>query len=213
MSQACLWQAQVQPAPCHPPAERDDPQQLSRNSPLSYEISMRKQPIIIAAALIIIGGIGLAAKHVYDPLEPAAASVPAPAVPVVAGTVAQHDVPIYLTGVGTVIAYNTVLVTSQVQGQIVSINFVEGQKRAQRRFAGTDRSASLSGANRPDDRHPRSRPGATCQRASKSRPLHAIARERLCHAAIGRNPERASGAAPGVNQGGRGSDQGRSGAI
>ncbi len=88
---------------------------------------MRKQPIIIAAALIIIGGIGLAAKHVYDPLEPAAASVPAPAVPVVAGTVAQHDVPIYLTGVGTVIAYNTVLVTSQVQGQIVSINFVEGQ--------------------------------------------------------------------------------------
>jgi multidrug efflux system membrane fusion protein len=45
----------------------------------------------------------------------------------VAATVAQHDVPIYLTGVGTVIAYNTVIVRSQIQGQIVSINFTEGQ--------------------------------------------------------------------------------------
>ena len=30
-------------------------------------------------------------------------------------------------GVGTVIAYNTVVVRSQIQGQIVSINFTEGQ--------------------------------------------------------------------------------------
>lgn len=35
--------------------------------------------------------------------------------------------PIYLTGVGTVIAYNTVIIRSQIQGQIVSINFTEGQ--------------------------------------------------------------------------------------
>src|SRR5947208_3537093 len=48
-------------------------------------------------------------------------------VPIVAGTVEQHDVPIYLTGVGTVVAYNTDLVRSQIQGQIVSINFTEGQ--------------------------------------------------------------------------------------
>src|SRR5262249_56170184 len=55
-----------------------------------------------------------------------AAATP-PAVPVVAGKVDQHDVPIYLTGVGTVIAYNTVIVRSQIQGQLVSINFTEGQ--------------------------------------------------------------------------------------
>lgn len=34
--------------------------------------------------------------------------------------------PIYLTGVGTVIAYNTDVVR-QIQGQIISINFTEGQ--------------------------------------------------------------------------------------
>jgi multidrug efflux system membrane fusion protein len=57
-----------------------------------------------------------------------AAPGPPPPVPVVAGIVAQHDVPIYLTGVGTVIAYNTDVVRAQIQGQIVSINFTEGQK-------------------------------------------------------------------------------------
>src|SRR6202040_1685365 len=58
---------------------------------------------------------------------PVPVAVTPPAIPVVAGTVVQHDVPIYLRGVGTVIAYNTVIVRSQIQGQIVSINFTEGQ--------------------------------------------------------------------------------------
>jgi multidrug efflux system membrane fusion protein len=62
-------------------------------------------------------------------LEKASATTPAepPPVPIVAGTVAEHDVPIYLTGVGTVIAYNTDIVRAQIQGQIISINFTEGQ--------------------------------------------------------------------------------------
>ena len=47
--------------------------------------------------------------------------------PVVAGVVSSQDVPIYLRGVGTVIAYNTVLVRSQIQGQITKIAFTEGQ--------------------------------------------------------------------------------------
>ncbi|SEF10259.1 membrane fusion protein, multidrug efflux system [Rhizobiales bacterium GAS191] len=88
---------------------------------------MRKRPIILAALLFVIGGAGLGAKHIYDAPRPAQAPAAAPAVPVVAGTVTSHDVPIYLTGVGTVIAYNTVAVRSQIQGQIVSINFTEGQ--------------------------------------------------------------------------------------
>jgi multidrug efflux system membrane fusion protein len=66
---------------------------------------------------------------VTAPKAPATAPSTAvtPPVPVVAGVVAQHDVPIYLTGVGTVIAYNTVAIRAQIQGQIVSINFTEGQ--------------------------------------------------------------------------------------
>ena len=56
-----------------------------------------------------------------------AAAVPPAPVPVVAGVVAQHDVPIYQDGVGTVIAYNTDVVRAQIQGQLISINFTEGQ--------------------------------------------------------------------------------------
>ncbi|BCG70761.1 multidrug transporter [Mesorhizobium sp. 113-1-2] len=88
---------------------------------------MRKRPAIVAALLILIGGVGFAAKHVYDPSEPAAASVPAPAVPVIAGKVASRDVPIYLRGVGTVIAYNNVVVHSLISGPITKIAFTQGQ--------------------------------------------------------------------------------------
>jgi multidrug efflux system membrane fusion protein len=90
-----------------------------------------RRKIVISTALLIavlaIGG-GLAATHRF-PFERSAPPPPPaiPTVPVVAGVVAQHDVPIYLTGVGTVIAYNTVVMHSQIQGQIVSINFTEGQ--------------------------------------------------------------------------------------
>ncbi len=50
-----------------------------------------------------------------------------PAVPVVAATVTSHDVPIYLRGVGTVIAYNNVEIVSQISGKITKITFTQGQ--------------------------------------------------------------------------------------
>jgi membrane fusion protein, multidrug efflux system len=85
---------------------------------------MQKKIVIAGclAAAMIGGGAFYFAR---TPLPPVAAA-PAP-VPIVAGTVTQHDVPIYLTGVGTVIAYNTDVVRAQIQGQIISINFTEGQ--------------------------------------------------------------------------------------
>ncbi len=43
------------------------------------------------------------------------------------GTVQSKDVPIYLRGVGTVIAYNNVIARSQITGQLVKIAFQQGQ--------------------------------------------------------------------------------------
>jgi multidrug efflux system membrane fusion protein len=48
-------------------------------------------------------------------------------VPVVAGNVVQKDVPIYLDGLGTVQAFNTVTVRPRIDGQIIKIAFTEGQ--------------------------------------------------------------------------------------
>ena len=90
---------------------------------------MKKKSIFSAALLIaaIAGGGLLYVTHAYPLERAAAAPAPPPPVSVVAGVVTQHDVPIYLDGVGTVIAYNTDVVRAQIQGQIISINFTEGQ--------------------------------------------------------------------------------------
>ncbi|HWX58420.1 efflux RND transporter periplasmic adaptor subunit [Bradyrhizobium sp.] len=90
-----------------------------------------KKKVVIAASVIAlaIGGGGLF-HSTYPNLFQKAVAAPAPPapVPVVAAAVAQKDLPIYLNGVGTVIAYNTDVVRAQIQGQITSINFTEGQQ-------------------------------------------------------------------------------------
>lgn len=58
-----------------------------------------------------------------------AAQTPArPSVPVTVTEAAVHDVPIYSHALGTVQALNTVAIRAQVNGQIVSINFRQGQE-------------------------------------------------------------------------------------
>jgi len=49
-------------------------------------------------------------------------------VPVIVATATKGDLPVYFNGLGTVTAFNTVTVRSRVDGQIVKINFTEGQK-------------------------------------------------------------------------------------
>src|SRR5262245_12530460 len=90
---------------------------------------MRPKIIVSAALLIVVLAVGgaLAAAHRLPFGQAAAPPAAVPQVPVVAGTVMSHHVPIYLRGVGTVIAFNTVLVRSQIQGQITKIAFTEGQ--------------------------------------------------------------------------------------
>ncbi|WP_298366251.1 efflux RND transporter periplasmic adaptor subunit [uncultured Bradyrhizobium sp.] len=90
---------------------------------------MRTKIIISAAMLgVVIASAALLHSADFHPMRKAVAAPAPPRVPVVAGTVTQRDVPIYLTGVGTVIAYNTDIVRAQIQGQIISINFTEGQQ-------------------------------------------------------------------------------------
>ncbi len=51
-----------------------------------------------------------------------------PAVPVTQAVAEARDMPIYVRGIGTVQAYNTVVVKSRVDGQIVKVDFTEGQE-------------------------------------------------------------------------------------
>ena len=56
------------------------------------------------------------------------ALAPARTIPVTAAQPESRDVPVYVSGVGTIQAYNTVSVKSRVDGQITKVLFNEGQE-------------------------------------------------------------------------------------
>jgi membrane fusion protein, multidrug efflux system len=86
-----------------------------------------KKLLIMLAALAILAGAAFAITRASRS-RPQTQTTAAPApVSVVAAPVASHDVPIYLRGVGTVIAYNNVIVRSQITGQLIKVPFVQGQ--------------------------------------------------------------------------------------
>lgn len=100
---------------------------------------MRKRLIVIFI-LVVVAGISVYAytrSHAQQQGGAAAAgsgggrrggqAAPGQAIPVSVATVASQDVPIYLNGLGSVEAYNTVTVKTRVDGPITSINFKEGQ--------------------------------------------------------------------------------------
>ena len=81
-------------------------------------------------AIALLALVGFAAIWWFGPdkqAPSAAAQTPPQAIPVTAGTVAAQDVPIFLNGIGTVQAYNSVSVKSRVDGQIIKVEFKEGQ--------------------------------------------------------------------------------------
>lgn len=86
---------------------------------------MRLRTSVAAIVVLVIAGGG--AFAVTHKASPRPQQAPAPSMPVVAGTVSTQDVPIYLRGIGTVIAYNTDIVRSQIQGQLTQIAFTEGK--------------------------------------------------------------------------------------
>ena len=87
-----------------------------------------KRSLIISLVVLAAALAGGSYWYFGRKSQPAAASLPvAAAVPVVATAITGKDVPIYLHGIGTVIAYNTDIVRSQIQGQIVQVTFTEGQ--------------------------------------------------------------------------------------
>src|ERR1700761_5152673 len=76
--------------------------------------------------LAIAGGLGYLAWVSHEK-QAASRFRPDLTVPVLAASPRIQDVPVYLDGVGSVKALNTVLVRSQVDGKLISVNFVEGQ--------------------------------------------------------------------------------------
>ena len=84
-----------------------------------------KLALVVAAIALLAGGAVFYFRRDREQLT--AAPAPPQPIPVIATTVQQRDVPIVLTGLGTVTALNTATVQSQVTGLLVSVDFKEGQ--------------------------------------------------------------------------------------
>src|SRR6266404_8671297 len=90
-------------------------------------VRRRTAAIVTSGCAAVVLGVALSfsATRADKPSTLPVASTPA--VPVVAAAVKSGDVPIYLHGIGTVDAWNTVVVRSQIQGPLIRIAFKEGQ--------------------------------------------------------------------------------------
>jgi membrane fusion protein, multidrug efflux system len=96
--------------------DRTWPSKTRRRARLIY-VALAGLAVVAVAAGVVIWSRGKT-KQVSGP----------PPVPVMAAESEQHDVPIYYDALGTVSAYNTVALRAQVNGQIMSVDFRQGQE-------------------------------------------------------------------------------------
>jgi len=96
----------------------------------SGAIGSRRRALLIVGALAIMAVTGAAYWYGPQPTATDRAARPAirPAVPVSIALASRQDLPIYLTGIGTVQASFTVKVTAQVDGKLQEVMFTEGQR-------------------------------------------------------------------------------------
>jgi multidrug efflux system membrane fusion protein len=104
----------------------------------------------------LVGSAYLFITHSHRASPPSAAA-DRPAVPVIVATAEKKDVPVFVRGIGTVQAYNTVVVKTRVDGAIVAVAFSEGQevKAGDKLFQIDPRpfQATLDQAQAAKDRH------------------------------------------------------------
>jgi multidrug efflux system membrane fusion protein len=80
----------------------------------------------VLVILLIVGGVAIFRMRSSEPLASRDPSDDQP-ISVSVTTVHKRDMPYYLTGLGSVTAFNTVTVRPRVEGQIMGIHFQEGQ--------------------------------------------------------------------------------------
>lgn len=86
---------------------------------LSVRILLLGTTVWVCLGLLSCGG--------SDPKPSSAKAFAVQAVPVSVSTAERRDMPFYLTGLGSVSAFYTVSVKSRVDGELVQVNFKEGQ--------------------------------------------------------------------------------------
>ena len=113
-----------------PPLALPPPERSQAAKPAPAKGSVLRKLIVVAIILLAVAGViwkvhaNQAQQEAETQKLAAAADRP---VPVSIVPVQTKNMPIYLTALGTVTAYNTVTIRSRVDGQLMRVNFREGQ--------------------------------------------------------------------------------------
>src|SRR5262249_40657799 len=98
-----------------------------RRPPKEIGVSRARRMLLYCAVAIGVGGTGVWSLHQGPaPVRAARSAAPA-AIPVTTATATKRDLPIYLTGLGSVQASFTVGIRPQVDGKLETVLFTEGQ--------------------------------------------------------------------------------------
>ena len=88
----------------------------------------RRSSVWIAAFVALIAAVAVAVAVWPNADSQTRMARQMPPVPVTVADAQQRDVPIFLAGLGTIQASNTIAIRSQIDGTLQSVNFVEGQE-------------------------------------------------------------------------------------
>jgi membrane fusion protein, multidrug efflux system len=110
-----------------------EPQRIKNLKMMDWNFAHRELPqrsplrLILAAAIATCIGLSGCAGAGADQKQQKAQAAGTHAVSVAVATAQRQDVPVYLVGLGSVTAFYTANIKSRVDGQIMRVNFQEGQ--------------------------------------------------------------------------------------
>jgi multidrug efflux system membrane fusion protein len=94
------------------------------------QVKHRRWPWVIGIGVVVLLGVLLllrSSQNQKSAAQAAKAKAARRTIPVLGAPAKTGDLPVYLTGLGTVTALNTVTVRSRVDGQLIRVAFREGQ--------------------------------------------------------------------------------------
>jgi multidrug efflux system membrane fusion protein len=88
----------------------------------------RSRQYLWLVGIVVLAGVAAGGLWHRPPSGSGVTGGPSRAIPVTVASTTTQDVPIFLSAPGTVQAWNTVAVRSQIDGKLTSVNFEEGQE-------------------------------------------------------------------------------------
>lgn len=110
-----------------PPLGPPRPQETNKAPQRGTQPRKRRWVWIVLLIMVAIAGIVWYRSRQKTEAAAQARSAQPAAISVAVAAVQKRDIPYYITGLGSVLAFNTVTVKTRVDGQIMKVNFREGQ--------------------------------------------------------------------------------------